>query len=72
MLVDRGYRDAEPFLRDLGIQHYMSALLEAKQNQLSTEDANASRIVTKNHWVVEGRNGHLRSVFKFFANTLNV
>ncbi|XP_024884657.1 uncharacterized protein LOC112462835 [Temnothorax curvispinosus] len=70
VLVDRGYRDAIPLLQLLGIQYEMPALLGAGQRQLTTEDANASRIVTKSRWIVESRNGHFRSVFKFFANTL--
>ncbi|XP_018365999.1 PREDICTED: uncharacterized protein LOC108765508 [Trachymyrmex cornetzi] len=72
VLVDRGYRDAIPLLQRLGIDHKMPALLERGQRQLSTQDANDSRIVTKNRWVVEARNGHLRSVFKFLAQTINL
>lgn len=72
MLVDRGYRDARQLLEILGIQCEMPAVLLPGQRQLSTEDANASRIVTKNRWVVESRNGHFRSVFKFFKDTLNL
>ena len=41
----------------------MPALLQQSQKQLSTEDAS---IVTKN------RNGHLRLIFKFFAQTINI
>ena len=72
VLVDRGYRDAIPFLERLGIEHKMPALLQQGQKQLSTEDANDSRIVTKNRWIVEARNGHLRLIFKFFAQTINM
>jgi len=70
--VDRGYRDAIPLLQRLGIDHKMPALLKHGQRQLPTQDANDSRIVTKNHWIVEARNGHLRSVFKFLAQTINL
>ena len=72
VLVDRGYRDVVPLLQRLGIQCEMPALLQCSQQQLSTEDANSSRIVTKNRWVVESRNGHLRSIFKFFDKTMNM
>lgn len=71
-MVDRGYRDAIPLLQRLGIDHKMPALLEHRQRQLPTQEANDSRIVTKNRWVVEARNGHLRSVFKFLAQTINL
>ncbi|XP_024868674.1 uncharacterized protein LOC112452615 isoform X2 [Temnothorax curvispinosus] len=59
VLADRGYRDAIPLLQRLGIDHKMPPLLEHGQRQLPTQDANDSRIVKKNHWVVEARNGHL-------------
>lgn len=70
LLVDRGYRDAIPFLERLGIRHKMPALLQRGQRQYTTDDANATRIVTKNRWIVEARNGHLRSMFKFLAQTI--
>uniref|UniRef100_A0A8D9EYP1 Uncharacterized protein n=1 Tax=Cacopsylla melanoneura TaxID=428564 RepID=A0A8D9EYP1_9HEMI len=50
----------------------MPAHLLPGQSQLSTEDANSSRIVTKSRWIVEARNGHLRSGFKFLAHSLNI
>lgn len=75
VLVDRGYRDAIPLLQRLGIDHKMPALLEHEQRQLPTQEANDSRqmmIITKNRWVVEARNDHLRLVFKFLAQTINL
>lgn len=72
VLVDRGYRDAVPLLQRLGIDHRMPALVERGQRQLTTVDANNSRIVTKNRWVVEARNGHIRSIFKFLSQTINL
>lgn len=72
LLVDRGYRDAVPFLQQLGIEHQMPALVPPGQRQLSTEEANNTRIITKSRWIVEARNGHLRSIFKFLRDTFNV
>ncbi|XP_058796541.1 uncharacterized protein LOC131667246 [Phymastichus coffea] len=72
VLVDRGYRDAVPLLQRLGIEHRMPALLQYGQRQLTTVDANDSRTVTKNRWVVEARNGHIRNIFKFLAQTINL
>lgn len=69
-LVDRGYRDAIPTLERLGINVQMPSLLERGEQQLSTEDANASRIVTKNRWIVEARNGHIKSIFKFVKDII--
>lgn len=70
IIVDRGYRDVIPLLDQLGINHYMPALLEQGQRQLTTEAANESRLVTKCRWVVEARNGHIKSIFKFFKNII--
>lgn len=46
-IVDRGFRDAIPLLQDLGIQAEMPKFMIKGQKQLSTEDANSSRLVTK-------------------------
>lgn len=70
VLVDRGYRDAIPLLAHLGIDHRMPALLPPGQRQLTTEEANETRKVTKSRWIVEARNGHLRSIFKFLSQTI--
>lgn len=72
VIVDRGYRDARPLLEGLGITCKMPSLLPQGQRQLSTHEANQSRLVTKTRWVVEARNGHLKSVFKFFQNTIRI
>lgn len=71
-LVDRGYRDCIPLLNHLGITYKMPALLERGHRQLSTEDANDSRIVTKMRWVVEARNGHFRSIYKMLDHVFNI
>lgn len=69
-LVDRGYRDAIPWLEERGFVCWMPSLIEEGQRQLTTEQANLSRIVTKNRWVVEIRNGHFRYIFKFLDGTI--
>lgn len=69
-VVDRGYRDAKPLLERIGIDHKMSALLARDQKQLSTEQSNESRLVTKTRWIVESRNGHIKSIFKFFQDII--
>lgn len=70
ILVDRGYRDAVPWLEEMGINCWMPSLIGHGQRQLSTEEANMTRRITKNRWVVESRNGHLRSIFKFFSGNI--
>lgn len=50
----------------------MPSLLQRGQNQHLTEEANESRLVTKTRWIVEARNGHIKSIFKFFDHTLHL
>ncbi|KYM97816.1 hypothetical protein ALC62_03856 [Cyphomyrmex costatus] len=72
VIVDRGYRDAIDLLRRLGITWKMPALLPRNQCQLSTDEANESRLVTKQRWIVEARNGHLKLIFKFLQQTISM
>ena len=46
-VVDRGFRDSESLLQDLGITVQMPAFLQKGKKQLNTEEANCSRLVTK-------------------------
>lgn len=50
----------------------MPELLQRGQRQFTTEQANNSRLVTIQRWVVEARNGHLKSMFKFLANRISI
>jgi len=70
VLVDRGYRDTTDFLEGIDIRYKMSALLQQGQCQLTTEEANESRLVTKSRWINEACNGHIKSIFKFFDHTV--
>ncbi|XP_051176697.1 uncharacterized protein LOC127291551 [Leptopilina boulardi] len=72
ILVDRGYRDALPLLENLGINHKMPAFLERGQRQFDTLTANESRLITKSRWMVEAKNGHFKTVFKFFQGTVTI
>lgn len=72
IIVDRGYRDAIELLIRLGIRHKMPALIQPGERQLSTEDANDSRIITKTRWIVEARNGHIKTIFKFLSNIVSI
>lgn len=70
-VVDRGYRDAVAVLETMGIMVKMPSLLEQGQRQFTTEEANASRVVTITRWIIEAINGHLKNIFKFFAHRIS-
>lgn len=71
-VVDRGYRDAIPMLRQLGIDHRIPSNVRAGELQLSVEEANTNRLITKTRWIVEARNGHFKSIFNFFSEVISV
>ncbi|XP_062608957.1 uncharacterized protein LOC134270728 [Saccostrea cucullata] len=64
-LVDRGFKDAVKFLEDSGYMVKMSICLPKGSKQLSTKDANLTRLVTKCRWVVERTNARIKH-FRFF------
>lgn len=72
LIVDRGYRDAVELLEQLDIRYHMSELLERGQRQLTTAQANSSRLVTKTRWIVEARNSHIKSIFKFLDQVIRM
>lgn len=69
-IVDRGYSDVLPLLENIGINYKMPSRLERGERQLNTEEANDSRLITKTRWIVEARNGHIKSVFNFFEKII--
>lgn len=69
-IIDRGYADAIPLLDRLGINHRMPHFLQHGQKQFTTEEANDCRLITKTRWIVEARNGHIKSIFKFFEGII--
>lgn len=46
-VVDRGFRDSLDYLEQLGINAKMPSFLTKGEKQMSTENANTSRLVTK-------------------------
>jgi hypothetical protein len=46
-IVDRGFRDSSDVLNDLGIKMEMPSFLPRGAKQHSTEESNASRLITK-------------------------
>lgn len=68
-VVDRGFRDSIDILRELGVKTEMPAFLDKKQKQLSVQQSNTSRLVTKIRWVVESANARIKS-WKYFEKIL--
>uniref|UniRef100_A0ABD2WA46 DDE Tnp4 domain-containing protein n=1 Tax=Trichogramma kaykai TaxID=54128 RepID=A0ABD2WA46_9HYME len=64
VVVDRGYRDVIDTLEGLGLVCEIPSTPASGQRQLTTEDANETRLITKTRWIVEARNGNLKSIFK--------
>lgn len=73
LILDRGFRDCVKFFIDQGFQVKMPGLLQKSQNkkQLTTTEANESRLVTATRFVVETINGHLKTIWKIFSREIN-
>lgn len=67
-IVDRGFRDCMDSLHEKGYIAHMPETREDGQSQLSTLEANRSRCVTINRWVVEAVNGRFKRDFKIFRH----
>jgi len=48
------------------------SFLRQGERQLSIEDANDSRLVTKTSWIVKSRNGHSKTIFKFLDRMIPI
>lgn len=72
-ILDRGFRDCVGLLRNKGFDVKMPGLVQRSEtkSQLSTAEANRSRLVTAIRFVIEVRNGHLKSIWKIFNMTWN-
>lgn len=73
LLLDRGFRDCIDHFTAKGLDVKMPALVQRSVNdsQLSTIDANQTRLVTALRFVVEARNGHMKTVYKIFNSIWN-
>ena len=60
MIVDGGFRDSIGSLEEAGFEVRMPVFLSAHQKQLSTTDANVTRLVTKTRWTVEAYHGQVK------------
>lgn len=69
-ILDRGFRDVETDLTQLGIRSSMPLFLKKGEKAFSCEDANASRKVTMVRWPVEAINGKVKNKFDFLDNII--
>ncbi|KAJ8736536.1 hypothetical protein PYW08_007192 [Mythimna loreyi] len=69
-ILDRGFRDAIPEIELHGYNAHMPPTKSRNETQLSTEDANQSRLVTMCRWVVEAINGRFKRDYKIFRHRI--
>lgn len=69
-IVDRGFRDVVDYMKSQGYNVFMPAC-KGGRTQLTTEEANASRFVTKVRWAVEAVHGAIGQKYKLLHNVLN-
>lgn len=62
-ILDRGFRDVQNHLEEKDFEVMMPAL-KGKRKQLTTEESNQSRFVTKNRWVVEAVHGVIKQKYR--------
>lgn len=72
-LLDRGFRDCIDFLKAKGFDPKMPEFVKKNDNtgQLTTEKANKSRLVTACRFVIEARNGNIKTIWSVFNQTWN-
>lgn len=65
-ILDRGFRDSIPCIEECGYNPHMPPT-RARGEQLSTAEANKSRLITMTRWVVETINGRFKKILKSFV-----
>ena len=70
-VVDRGFRDVVSLLQEKGFVVRMPSCKKINQSQLSTEECNSSRLVTKIRWVVESVHGVLKQKWRFLREEIS-
>lgn len=67
ILVDRGFRDCEKFLKNRDLTVKMPEFIKrGNKGQLTTNQANKSRLVTKMRFAIEAANGRMKSKWFLF------
>lgn len=72
MLLDRGFRDCVQHFKERGFDVRMPELVQRSESkkQLTTAQANRSRLVTALRFIVEMKNGHIKNVWSYFDQRL--
>lgn len=65
-ILDRGFRDAVPDIESHGYVPHMPPTKMMNEIQLTTENANKSRLITICRWVIEAINGRFKRDYKIF------
>ncbi len=68
--LDRGFRDVRELLEYLEIEHDMPAFKPKGTKQLTVEQGNESRLVTKERGAVERYHGRFKRIWPFFQDTI--
>lgn len=66
-ILDRGFRDSIASIEECGYNPHMPPT-RSRGEQLTTPDANKSRLITMVRWVVETINGRFKKDFKIFRH----
>ena len=69
-IVDRGFQNCINYVENLGYEIYMPTCKDFKEKQLSTFEANKTRLVTKVRFIVEVVNGIMKQKFNYFNKTV--
>src|SRR5271156_4793616 len=70
IIWDRGFRFVEQVANSMGLLTHMPDILQPKQKQHPTDNANESRSVTMVRWVIEAVDGRIKNVFKIFRGKI--
>lgn len=70
-ILDRGFRDAMENLQSCGYIPHMPETKCSNETQLTTDQANKSRLITIYRWVVEVVNGRFKRDFRLLRNIYN-
>lgn len=70
-IFDRGFRDCLQKLSEMGYSAKTPEFVRKNEpnQQLLTDQANRSRLITKTRYVVEARNGNIKTIWPIFAKT---
>lgn len=69
-ILDKGFRNVTGFLEKKGYEVLMP-VLKGKHNQLTTEESNKSRLITKIWWIVEAIHGIIGQKNKLLHHQLH-